>query len=84
MSVAAFALGFFQIFFVVNLFASLKHGRVAGTNPWDATTLEWSATATPPRVYRDPYDYSLPGADRDFVPQNAYIGRVPRSGPAEG
>jgi cytochrome c oxidase subunit 1 len=83
MSVAAFALAFFQIFFVVNLFGSLKYGRVAGTNPWEATTLEWSATATPPRphgnfaepprVYRDPYGYSVPGAATDFTPQNQAI-----------
>jgi cytochrome c oxidase subunit 1 len=70
MSIGAFALAFFQIFFVVNLFASLKHGRVASANPWDATTLEWSEDAMPRRVYRDPYDYSPPGAPRDFVPQN--------------
>jgi cytochrome c oxidase subunit 1 len=80
MSVAAFALAFFQIFFIVNLFTSLKFGRVADANPWQATTLDWSATSTPPRthgnfsepprVYRDPYDYSVPGATTDFVPQN--------------
>ena len=68
MSVAAFALGFFQIFFIVNLFGSLKYGRLVNANPWQATTLEWSAT--PGRVYRDPYDYSVPGASADFVPQN--------------
>ena len=84
MSVAAFALGFFQIFFIVNLFVSMRAGRVADANPWRATTLEWSATSTPPRahgnfdepprVYRDPYDYSLPGATADFVPQNERVG----------
>ena len=25
----------------------------------------------PPRAYRDPYDYSVPGAAADFLPQNA-------------
>ena len=83
MSVAAFALAIFQIFFVVNLFGSLKYGRVAGTNPWEATTLEWSAAATPPRphgnfaepprVYRDAYGYSVPGAATDFTPQNQAV-----------
>jgi len=46
-------------------------------NPWDATTLEWSASsppphgnfATPPRVHRGPYEYSVPGAETDFVMQ---------------
>ena len=78
MSYAAFALGFFQIFFIVNLFMSLKTGRVAGSNPWDATTLEWATPTppvahgnftSPPRVYRDPYEYSVPGAAADFLPQ---------------
>jgi cytochrome c oxidase subunit 1 len=69
MSVAAFALAFFQVFFVVNVFASLKVGRRVAPNPWDATTLEWHAADSPLRVYRDPYDYSVPGAAADFTPQ---------------
>jgi cytochrome c oxidase subunit 1 len=79
MSWAAFVLGVFQVLFVVNLFMSLKTGRVAGTNPWESTTLEW-ATPTPPvahgnfvhppRAFRDPYEYSVPGAPNDFLPQN--------------
>jgi cytochrome c oxidase subunit I len=68
MSMAAFGLAFFQLFFVVNLFVSLRSGRAAGTNPWQATTLEWSTESTV-RAYRDPYVYSLPGAAADFVPQ---------------
>jgi len=78
---AAFGLAFFQLFFIVNLLVSIRVGRVAGTNPWEATTLEWAATSTPPRahgnfdrpvrVYRDPYDYSAPGAAAGFLPQNA-------------
>ena len=85
MSHAAFALAFFQLFFIVNLFASLRAGRVADANPWKATTLEWSTGHAPLRVYRDPYEYSVPGATTDFVPQNQqHVERVPRSGPAEG
>ena len=78
---AAFGLAFFQLFFIVNLLVSIRAGRVAGTNPWEATTLEWAATSTPPRphgnfdrpvrVYRDPYEYSVPGAAAGFLPQNA-------------
>jgi cytochrome c oxidase subunit 1 len=77
---AAFGLAFFQLFFIVNLLISIRSGRVADTNPWEATTLEWAATSTPPRahgnfdrpvrVYRDPYDYSVPGAPAGFLPQN--------------
>jgi len=82
---AAGALGFFQLFFIVNLFVSMRSGRVANTNPWEATTLEWAATSTPPRahgnfdqpvrVFRDPYDYSVPGATAGFLPQNAEYAR---------
>jgi cytochrome c oxidase subunit 1 len=77
---AAFGLAFFQLFFIVNLLMSIRSGRVADTNPWEATTLEWAATSTPPRahgnfdqpvrVYRDPYDYSVPGAPAGFLAQN--------------
>ena len=79
MSWAGFALAFFQIFFVANLLLSLRNGRLAGVNPWQATTLEW-ATPTPPvahgnfleapRAYRAPYEYSVPGSAADFVPQH--------------
>src|SRR5437660_3992410 len=34
-------------FFAYNVFASLRNGRPAGDDPWDAWTLEW-ATASPP------------------------------------
>ena len=77
---AAIGLALFQIFFLVNLVLSIRAGRVADTNPWEATTLEWAATSTPPRahgnferpprVFRDPYDYSVPGATAGFLPQN--------------
>jgi cytochrome c oxidase subunit 1 len=80
MSHAAFLLGFFQLFFIVNLFMSMRSGRTAAANPWQATTLEW-ATPTPPlahgnfeqapRAYRGPYEYSVPGAAADFTQQSA-------------
>jgi cytochrome c oxidase subunit 1 len=70
MSHGAFALGFFQLFFIVNLLVSIRAGRVAKANPWDATTLEWSSGHGPRRVYRNPYDYSVPGAAEDFRPQH--------------
>ena len=74
---AAAFLGAVQIFFVVNLFWSLRKGARVGDNPWNATTLEWMTTspppahnfATTPSVARGPYEYSVPGAPRDFTPQ---------------
>jgi cytochrome c oxidase subunit 1 len=81
MSYAAWALALFQLPFIWNVFASLKFGRVADANPWHATTLEWAAAPTPPRphgnfdtvpaVYRPAYEYSVPGAAEDFLPQNS-------------
>ncbi|MDB5634960.1 MAG: ctaD [Tardiphaga sp.] len=80
MSVAALVVGFAQLVFVFNLIWSLSKGKEAGGNPWGATTLEWQTPETPPAhgnwgkelpvVYRWAYDYSVPGAKRDFVPQN--------------
>ena len=74
----AWLLGLAQIFFIINFIRSRKHGeKVESDNPWNATTLEW-ATPTPPphgnfpvvpKVYRGPYEYSVPGAHSDFSPQ---------------
>jgi len=75
---AAWGLGLFQLPFIVNFFWSIKGGKkVENDNPWQATTLEWSAPSPPghgnflaePVVYRGPYEYSVPGAARDFTPQ---------------
>jgi cytochrome c oxidase subunit I len=73
---AAWTLGLFQIPFIINFFMSIKWGKPVGINPWEATTLEWSAPSPPghgnfltePIVYRGPYEYSVPGAARDFTP----------------
>ena len=36
------------LFFVVNLFWSMKKGEKAPVNPWNATTLEWTVPSPPP------------------------------------
>src|SRR5215216_779848 len=79
-SIAAFIVGFAQMVFLFNLVWSLFRGKESGPNPWRATTLEWQTPETPPGhgnfgkelpvVYRWAYDYSVPGAARDFIPQN--------------
>src|SRR5438128_5510660 len=86
-SIMAFIVGFAQMVFLFNLIWSIRHGREAGGNPWRATTLEWQTPQTPPAhgtfgkelpiVYRWAYDYSVPGAAQDFIPQNQ-----PRATPA--
>ncbi len=76
-SMCAWGLALSQIPFILNFFISLRKPREVGENPWDATTLEWAAPSPPPHgnfatepvVYRDPYEYSVPGHDQDFLPQ---------------
>jgi cytochrome c oxidase subunit I len=78
----ALGLAAVQVIFVANLFWSIRRGTPVDTNPWQATTLEW-ATPTPPRAHgnfdvpprvcRDPYEYSVPGAAADFLPQHADV-----------
>jgi cytochrome c oxidase subunit I len=75
--VAAWTMFAFQIPFIVNFFWSAWKGAKVGENPWHATTLEWATPSPPPhgnfltqpRVYRDPYEYSVPGAEEDYSPQ---------------
>src|SRR5216684_441469 len=79
-TMAALIVGFAQMVFLFNMIWSLSKGKPAGSNPWRATTLEWQTPETPPGhgnwgkelpvVYRWAYDYSVPGAKQDFVPQN--------------
>jgi cytochrome c oxidase subunit 1 len=68
-----------QLIFVFNLFWSMKKGAKAPMNPWEATTLEWTVSSPPPFdnfagvhpvVNHGPYEYSVPGAPRDYVMQN--------------
>jgi len=75
---AAWIMGLAQIPFIINFFWSIKKGEKVGDNPWDATTIEWAAPSPPPHgnfavapeAYRGPYEYSVPGAAKDFVPQH--------------
>src|SRR2546425_2605665 len=73
---AAWGLGLFQLPFIVNFLGSIKWGALVDKNPWEATTLEWSAPSPPghgnfltePIVYRGPNEYSVPGSMKDFTP----------------
>jgi cytochrome c oxidase subunit 1 len=79
-SVVALIVGVAQMVFLFNMVWSLRRGKEAGGNPWRATTLEWQTPETPPGhgnfgkelpvVYRWAYDYNVPGAKEDFIPQN--------------
>ncbi|MEP6706531.1 MAG: cbb3-type cytochrome c oxidase subunit I [Pyrinomonadaceae bacterium] len=77
-SIAAIVTVSVQLVFFFNLFWSMFKGKVAGPNPWEATTLEWITDSPPPHdnfagivptVYRGPYEFAVPGAPRDFIMQ---------------
>ena len=68
-----------QLIFLFNFFYSIFRGPVSPQNPWNSNTLEWTTPVEHvhgnwpgelPTVYRWPYDYSKPGSDTDFIPQN--------------
>ncbi|HEU4648905.1 MAG TPA: cytochrome c oxidase subunit I [Gemmatimonadales bacterium] len=53
-SVGAFLFAAGVVLFVVNVLWSLRRGRLAGANPWDASTLEWAVSSPPP-----PYNFAV-------------------------
>ena len=79
-TVVVLIVGFAQVVFIINIIWSIFKGEPAGSNPWNATSLEWQTSETPPGhgnfgeelplVYRWAYAYSVPGVEADFVPQN--------------
>ncbi|MFT5131882.1 MAG: cytochrome c oxidase subunit 1 [Gammaproteobacteria bacterium] len=93
-SIAAFIVGAVQLVFVYNLIVSYFRGKESGGNPWQATTLEWQTPDTPPThgnfgkelplVYRWAYDFGVPGAADDFIPQNVPPSGVKASSKDEG
>ena len=92
-SLAAFGLGLAQLIFAFNFLYSLRRGPKAERNPWRATTLEWQADSPPPHgnwgatlpvVHRWPYDYSVPGAAEDYIPQTVPATAVDAAGGGHG
>ncbi|HJM54862.1 MAG TPA: cbb3-type cytochrome c oxidase subunit I [Poseidonia sp.] len=37
-----------QLLFFYNFWRSMKHGEIAGPNPWNGSTLEWTVSSPPP------------------------------------
>ncbi len=81
-SISAFGLGIAQILLVINFIGSWIWGPKAGNNPWEATTLEWTETTSPPPhgnftkvpvVYHGPYEYSSPLVEEDWLAQTRYV-----------
>jgi len=76
---AAVVLILSQLVLLVNVVWTLLAGKKAPANPWNANTLEWATDSPPPHgnfktvpeVHRDPYEYGVPGASADWIPQTA-------------
>lgn len=47
-TVSAFILGLSVLLLLWEIFRSLRHGTVAGDNPWNGWTLEWATSSPPP------------------------------------
>jgi len=84
MTVAAVITVAAQLLFFFNLFWSMRKGPQAPMNPWEATTLEWTVPSPPPHdnfagaypvVYRGAYEYSVPGAAKDYLMQSEPDGK---------
>tara|TARA_B100000029_G_scaffold277524_1_gene271964 strand:+ start:6249 stop:8003 length:1755 start_codon:yes stop_codon:yes gene_type:complete len=81
MSYSSWLLAIAQIPFIINLIKTIiqKTPDDPDPNPWNATTVEWTDTTSPPlghgnfekapKIYRGPYEYSVPGDSKDFTPQ---------------
>jgi len=47
-TIGAFTIAFATLIFLYNFLRSRGHGALAGNNPWDAPTIEWSIPSPPP------------------------------------
>ncbi|MBI2723442.1 MAG: cytochrome c oxidase subunit I [Chloroflexi bacterium] len=47
-TVGAFTIAFSILIFMINFVKSLRNGEIAGADPWDGRTLEWSIPSPPP------------------------------------
>lgn len=77
-----------QLIFIWNFFYSIRKGKDAPQNPWNSNTLEWTTPVERihgnwpgeiPHVHRWPYDYSVPGAPQDFIPQTVKDDDLPET-----
>jgi cytochrome c oxidase subunit 1/cytochrome c oxidase subunit I+III len=80
-TVGAFILGLAMLLLGTNIVLSLRRGRPAGDNPWEAWTLEWATTSPPPPhnfVRVPPVSGRRPLWDLDHPVPEAVSGPPPR------
>ena len=78
-STAAFIVGAAQLILVFNIVKTMKTGKKAEKKSWKANSLSGFTSTVPPEhgnfgerlpvVHRWPYDYNVPGAEEDYLPQ---------------
>jgi cytochrome c oxidase subunit 1 len=93
-TIAALLVGLSQLIFLYNVFWSLRNGEKAEKNPWGSASLEWQTPDMPPHhgnwgptlpeVHRWAYDYSVPGSQEDFIPQNHPVSAAEKTAGDEG
>jgi cytochrome c oxidase subunit 1 len=77
-TIGAMGLGLTTFIFLWNVIYSLRRGPLAPANPWHSNTLEWTVPSPPghgnfpktPTVYHGAYEYSVPGLEEDYLPQD--------------
>ena len=74
---AVIALG--ALAFIVNVVYSMMRGEVAGADPWDARTLEWSM-ASPPPEYNFAQIPTVHGRDAFWAQKREGVAAVPVAG----
>ena len=52
-TIGAFTIALSILVFIINVIYSLRKGEIAGDDPWDARTLEWTIPSPPP-----PYNFA--------------------------
>jgi len=77
-TIGAMGLGLTTFIFLWNMIYSIRNGPKAPNNPWHSNTLEWTVSSPPghgnfpvtPTVYHGAYEYSVPGLEQDYLPQD--------------
>ncbi|HXE20157.1 MAG TPA: cytochrome c oxidase subunit I [Castellaniella sp.] len=79
-SVGSFVFALGILIFLVDLAVSLRRGKPAGDNPWDAASLEWTVSSPPP-----PYNFAVVPLVASRHPLwEKRLGHLPRSSVDEG
>ncbi|MDA0988611.1 MAG: cytochrome c oxidase subunit I [Chloroflexi bacterium] len=83
-TIGGLILGVAVLVFLFNFFLSLRKGEIAGNDPWDGRTLEWSISSPPPE-YNFATIPTVHGRDAFWEEKYGHGGKVPAGvSPEEG